>query len=48
LLAFFSHYYVNWPGYMAGPVLVLVPALVLFAATQKTFIEGITFRGPKG
>ncbi len=48
LLAFFSHYYVNWPGYMAGSVLVLIPVLVLFAATQKTFIEGITFQGLKG
>ena len=48
LLAFFSHYYVNWPGYMAGSVLVLIPVLILFAATQRTFIEGITFQGLKG
>jgi multiple sugar transport system permease protein len=45
LLAFFSHYYVNWPGYMAGSVMVLLPVMILFAATQKTFIEGITFQG---
>lgn len=45
LLAFFGRTYISWPGYMAGSVLVLLPVVLLFLATQRTFIEGIATTG---
>jgi multiple sugar transport system permease protein len=48
LFNFFSQHFVNWPGFMAASVVVLLPIAVLFFLTQKTFIEGITFTGLRG
>jgi ABC-type glycerol-3-phosphate transport system permease component len=48
LFNFFSQHFVNWPGFMAASVVILVPIAVLFFLTQKTFIEGITFTGLRG
>lgn len=45
LLSFFGHYYISWPGFMAGSILVLLPVIVFFLATQRTFIEGIAMTG---
>lgn len=41
-------YNVNYPGIMAGVVCSLIPILVLFAAAQKYFVQGIAFSGTKG
>jgi hypothetical protein len=48
LFNFFAQHFVNWPGFMAASVVILVPIAVLFFLTQKTFIEGITFTGLRG
>ena len=48
LFNFFSQHFVNWPGFMAASVVVLLPVAILFFLTQKTFIEGITFTGIRG
>jgi len=48
LFTFFSQHFVNWPGFMAASVVVLMPVAILFFLTQKTFIEGITFTGLRG
>jgi multiple sugar transport system permease protein len=48
LFTFFSQHFVNWPGFMAASVVVLLPVAILFFLTQKTFIEGITFTGLRG
>ena len=48
LFNFFSQHFVNWPGFMAASVVVLLPIAILFFLTQKTFIEGITFTGLRG
>jgi multiple sugar transport system permease protein len=48
LFNFFSQHFVNWPGFMAASVVVLLPVAILFFLTQKTFIEGITFTGLRG
>ncbi len=48
LFQFFGRYYVSWPGFMAACVLVLLPVLILFLATQRTFIEGIATSGLRG
>ncbi len=37
----------NWPFQMAAAVVVLLPILVLFMATQRYFIEGISLSGLK-
>lgn len=37
-----------WPYLMAASTVVIVPILVLFFFTQRTFIEGITVTGMKG
>jgi multiple sugar transport system permease protein len=48
LFTFFAQHFVNWPGFMAASVVVLLPIAILFFLTQKTFIEGITFTGLRG
>jgi multiple sugar transport system permease protein len=48
LYQFFGRYYVSWPGFMAACVLVLLPVLLLFLATQRTFLEGIATTGFHG
>ena len=45
LFNFFGRYYVSWPAFMAACILVLLPVLGLFLATQRTFIEGIATTG---
>lgn len=40
--------YVQWDLLMAASTLVVLPTLVLFFMTQRTFIEGITLTGLKG
>jgi len=37
-----------WPRLMAGSTIVVLPVLILFFLTQRTFIEGITLTGVKG
>lgn len=37
----------NWPFQMAAAVVVLLPILILFMATQRYFIEGISLSGIK-
>ena len=37
-----------WPYLMAASTVVIIPILVLFFFTQRTFIEGITVTGIKG
>jgi multiple sugar transport system permease protein len=37
----------NWPYQMAAAVVVLLPILILFLATQRYFIEGISLSGIK-
>jgi multiple sugar transport system permease protein len=48
LFNFFAQHFVNWPGFMAASVMVLLPVVVIFFLAQKTFIEGITFTGLRG
>jgi multiple sugar transport system permease protein len=48
LYNFFGEHMVNWPGFMAASLWVLLPVAILFFFTQKTFIEGITFTGLRG
>ena len=43
-----GHSQANWSYLMAASVATIVPALLLFFFTQKTFIEGITLSGIKG
>jgi multiple sugar transport system permease protein len=43
-----GHTQANWSYLMAASVATIVPALVLFFFTQKSFIEGITLSGIKG
>jgi multiple sugar transport system permease protein len=37
----------NWPFQMAAAVVVLLPILLLFLATQRYFIDGISLSGLK-
>lgn len=48
LFNFFAQHFVDWPGFMAASLVVLMPIVILFFFTQKTFIEGITFTGLRG
>ncbi len=38
----------NWPLQMAAAVLVLIPVLLVFLATQRFFVRGIALTGLKG
>jgi len=38
----------NWPLQMAAAVLVLIPVLLVFLATQRFFVRGIALTGMKG
>ncbi len=48
LRAFQTQYGGRFDLMMAASIIVMIPTLVLFFFTQKTFIEGITFTGIKG
>jgi multiple sugar transport system permease protein len=45
LADFFGKNYVIWPQFMAGAVLVALPVVLVFLATQRSFIEGIATTG---
>jgi ABC-type glycerol-3-phosphate transport system substrate-binding protein len=38
----------HWGNLMAASVLFILPIVVLFVATQRTFIQGISMTGLKG
>jgi multiple sugar transport system permease protein len=38
----------NYPGIMAGVVSSVIPILILFALTQKYFVQGMNYSGIKG
>jgi len=40
-----GEYTLNWELLMAGSVIALVPVLLLFAVSQKAFVEGVTTTG---
>lgn len=48
LYNFFSQHFVNWPGFMAASLFVMVPVIALFLVAQRAFIQGITFTGLRG
>ncbi len=48
LRAFQTQYGGRFDLMMAASIVVMIPTLLLFFFTQKTFIEGITFTGIKG
>ena len=45
---FQGQYYANIPLLMAGSVISLIPTLVLFALTQRYFVQGMVLSGLKG
>ncbi len=48
LYRFFGQHLVDWPGFMAASVVILVPIAVIFVLAQKVFVEGISFTGLRG
>jgi multiple sugar transport system permease protein len=48
LLQYQSLHAIHWGQLMAASVLFILPIIVLFLITQKTFIQGITMTGLKG
>jgi multiple sugar transport system permease protein len=48
LKMFQNMYGAQWQLMMAASALTMVPTVVLFFLTQRTFIEGITLTGIKG
>jgi multiple sugar transport system permease protein len=48
LKLFQNMYGAQWQLMMAASTLAMVPIIVLFFFTQKTFVEGITLTGIKG
>lgn len=48
LSVFKTQYTVNWPLQMAASLLIQLPIIVLFVATQKYFTRGIVLTGMKG
>ena len=48
LYNFFSQHFVNWPGFMAAALFVMLPVIALFLVAQRAFIQGITFTGLRG
>lgn len=45
---FQGQYYADMPLLMAGSVISLIPTLVLFALTQRYFVQGVVLSGLKG
>ena len=43
-----SQYTTDWARLMAGDVVSLLPLMLIYAAAQKYFIQGITMTGLKG
>jgi multiple sugar transport system permease protein len=48
LSIFKTQYTVNWPLQMAASLLIQLPIVVLFIATQQHFTKGIALTGMKG
>ena len=48
IASFSQMYQTDWPHQMAAAVVVMLPVIVIFLATQKHFIRGITLTGLKG
>ncbi|MBB5956623.1 multiple sugar transport system permease protein [Saccharothrix tamanrassetensis] len=48
LSSFKGMHHVQWNLAMAVTLLIMVPAVVLFAFAQRSFVKGITFTGVKG
>jgi multiple sugar transport system permease protein len=48
LLQYQSLHAIRWGQLMAASVMFIMPIIVLFLVTQKTFIQGITMTGLKG
>ncbi len=48
LLSFLGKYAADWSGLMAASTVVILPIIVLFFFTQRTFIKGIVLTGIKG
>ncbi|MET9671229.1 carbohydrate ABC transporter permease [Streptomyces sp. NPDC006475] len=48
LTTFQGQHHVQWSAVMAGNVITVLPVLLAFLATQKTFIRSITSSGLKG
>ncbi|WP_199441096.1 carbohydrate ABC transporter permease [Umezawaea beigongshangensis] len=48
LASFKSLHQVQWNLAMAVTLLIMIPAIVLFAFAQRSFVRGITFTGVKG
>ena len=48
LLQYQSLHAIHWGQLMAASVFFILPIIVLFLITQKTFIQGITMTGLKG
>ncbi|MDQ5850747.1 MAG: ABC transporter permease subunit, partial [Chloroflexota bacterium] len=38
----------RWPYTMAASTVVILPIIILFFVTQRTFVEGVTITGIKG
>lgn len=45
---FQGQYYADMPLLMAGSIISLIPTLVLFALTQRYFVQGVVLSGLKG
>jgi multiple sugar transport system permease protein len=45
---FKTQYTVNWPLQMAASLLIQLPIIALFVATQRYFTRGIVLTGMKG
>jgi multiple sugar transport system permease protein len=48
LLSFLGKYSADWSGLMAASTVVILPIIILFFFTQRTFIKGIVLTGIKG
>jgi multiple sugar transport system permease protein len=48
LSQFRGHYHVQWNLTMAATVLFMLPAVLIFFAAQRVFVEGVTLTGVKG
>jgi ABC-type glycerol-3-phosphate transport system permease component len=46
-VVFSGEYYTNWSMTNAAGVLLMIPVMILFLATQDTFIKGMTQGGLK-
>jgi multiple sugar transport system permease protein len=48
-LAFFrGQYTTQWALLMAGAVISVIPIIVLYAAAQRYFVQGVVLSGLKG